>query len=303
MKSDRPKILIVDDEPVNIHVLGRILGSEYRLIFARGGAEALRAVSAQSPDLILLDVLMPGVDGYQVCMRLQDDSETSGIPVIFVTALGDESDEARGFEFGAVDYVTKPLSPPIVRARVRTHLELKRQRDMLKNLALLDGLTGVANRRRFDEALPSEWRRCARNQAPLSLAMVDVDRFKGFNDRYGHLAGDDCLRQVAQALSGALHRPADLIARFGGEEFVLLLPETDAVGATRVAEAARSAAARLGIVHESSPPAGIVTVSLGVATADPVPAGAEAAAVVDLADRLLYQAKGLGRNRAATGSL
>ncbi|MGQ9364734.1 diguanylate cyclase [Azospirillum sp. ST 5-10] len=299
--SSRPKVLVVDDVPSNVQVLSRILKDEHEIYFATDGARALDLVQAQLPDLVLLDIMMPGMDGYEVCSRIKANPATRGIPVIFVSARGEVEDETRGLEVGAIDFITKPISPPIVKARVRNHILLKRQADTLRQLSFLDGLTGIANRRRFDEVLLREWRRCGRSQSPLSAIMIDVDHFKPYNDLCGHHAGDTCLRAVARLLDERMHRPADLVARYGGEEFVCLLPETDADGAARVAETLRAAVEGQAIPHPQSPVVPHVTVSLGHATLIPL-ADEPPGRLLALADEYLYAAKRSGRNRAVGGS-
>ncbi len=292
----RSTILVVDDLPVNIEVLVENLAGDYDVIFATNGHEALELAQSQRPDLILLDVLMPGMDGYAVCARLKSDPATSAIPVIFITAMSQEGDERTGLDTGAIDYIAKPFKPHIVRARVRNHLELKRYRDLLENLSMCDGLTGVANRRRFDECMEKEWRRLSRSRMPISLIMIDIDLFKGYNDTYGHLAGDDCLRKVAGALAGVPKRTADLLARYGGEEFACILPETGLSGALVVAETFRQRVMALALPHPSSTVADCVTVSLGIATRIPGP-GTKPLDLVEAADYFLYQAKKAGRNQ------
>ena len=294
--TDAPaKILVVDDVPTNIQVVSNILREEYHVFFAVSGASALDLAVREMPDLILLDVVMPEMDGYEVCERLKADPITEEIPVIFVTGQEEEEDETRGLDAGAIDYLTKPVSPAILRARVRNHLELKRRGDILKGLSHLDGLTGIANRRRFDEMLEREWRRCRRNAKPLSLLMMDVDFFKRYNDHYGHIAGDDCLKAVAVALCSVVKRPGDLVARYGGEEFVALLPETVAPGALEVAEAINHAINDLDIPHAESEASGHVTLSIGCATL--VPGGNKVPLeLVEAADGRLYTAKEEGRN-------
>ncbi len=289
-------ILIVDDTPTNIEIISSVLGTEHEILFATSGRDALALVADQTPDLILLDIMMPDMDGYEVCKRLKADPKTRNIPVIFITALSEEADEARGLEIGAIDYISKPISAPIVRARVRNHLELKRYRDILENLSTLDGLTGIANRRRLDEVLTQEWRRGCRDQSPLSVCMMDIDFFKRFNDHYGHAAGDDCLRRVALALASVARRPADLAARYGGEEFVCVLPDTDPAGAAVLTDRCRVAVAALAIPHAESSAAEHVTISGGVVTQIPT-AESSPAQLLEAADRLLYQAKHTGRDR------
>ena len=299
MPADKHRILIVDDAATNIEILNEVLGAEYDSLFAMDGATALRLAVEEEPDLILLDVVMPGLDGHEVCMRLKADARTKGIPVIFISGLSDESDEAKGLEIGAIDYITKPFSPPIVRARVRNHLQLKRYQDMLERLSVLDGLTGIANRRRFDETLDHEWLRSRRQGTTMSLIMIDVDCFKAFNDNYGHAAGDECLKRVAAVLAEAVSRPGDLVARYGGEEFVVIMPETDAAGGILIAETLRRSIASLALPHAFSSAGDVVTVSVGGATVIPARHTQGAEDLVKLADTRLYEAKHAGRNRVA----
>ncbi len=221
---------------------------------------------------------------------------TRDVPVIFVTARDSTEDETQGLEVGAVDFITKPVNPPVVRARVRTHVALKRQADLLRSMAFNDGLTGVANRRWFDERLQVEWLRCRRNKLPLSLILLDLDHFKAYNDHYGHQAGDDCLRAAAAAMKSRLGRPADLLARYGGEEFVCLLPETPIDGARAKAEDLGRAVFDLALPHADSPTAPVVTISRGVATASPALDGSPNE-LLQRADAKLYAAKRAGRNR------
>ena len=295
----RPTVLIVDDSEVNAQALGTVLSDMCDIFVGTSGYEALSLAASRAPDLILLDVMMPGMDGYQVCAQLKADSATAQTPVIFVTAKDDAEDEARGLELGAIDYITKPLKAPIVRARVRNHLELKRYRDILENLSIKDALTGVANRRRLDESLSHEWRRALRSLSPLSYILVDIDAFKAYNDNYGHPAGDECLRRVSRALAGATRRFTDLVARYGGDEFACVLPITDRHGASILGNRLRATVEALKMPHGHSPVANCVTVSVGVATL--VPTGAiPLSALTETADRHLYEAKRAGRNRVVT---
>jgi diguanylate cyclase (GGDEF)-like protein len=295
-------ILVVDDTANTLELIAVMLGTEHRVLTAGDADAGLRIALQEEPDLILLDIRMPGVDGYQLCRLLKGDPVTREIPVIFVTAMDEEREEAKGLELGAIDYITKPLSPPILKARVRNHLDLKRQRDQLRRLSAVDGLTGLANRRAFGEALEKEWRGAVRRNAPISLLMTDIDDFKQFNDAYGHLAGDEALKRVASALAGAALRPADMVARYGGEEFVVLLPDTGANEAALVADRLLLAVRRLAIPHEHSRGWQFVSLSVGLASARPGRANG-ANEVLDLADRMLYQAKGSGRNRVVTANL
>jgi diguanylate cyclase (GGDEF)-like protein len=295
----KPLILIVDDTPTNIQVLAEGLRADYRVKVATSGKTALDVVAKQgAPDLILLDVMMPEMDGYEVCRQLKQNSETSGIPVIFVTARNEVSDEERGLRLGAVDYITKPFHLSIVRARLQNHLKLKQMTKLLETMAWLDGLTCIPNRRRFDEALDTEWKRAQRTSAPLSLIMVDIDHFKEYNDNYGHGAGDACLKRVASELAASVTRAGDFVARYGGEEFVLLMPETDSKGAYMLAELLRSRTEELRIPHGHSSASCWVTISVGFASVIPS-AEANASTLLEEADRMLYQAKNAGRNRVS----
>lgn len=289
-------VLIVDDEPINIKALQTVLGDEHNLLFATSGEMALEMANAlPQPDLILMDIVMPGLDGFEVCAKLKKDEKTRHIPVVFLTAKWETSEEARGLELGAVDYIRKPFSPPIIRARIRNHLDLKKIRDMLENLSTLDGLTNVPNRRRFDEVFVHEWNRAARKQTQLSLLFIDIDHFKNYNDLYGHLTGDDCLKAVARVLQSSLGRTSDFLARFGGEEFVILLPDTNEHGCRHLGESIRQAVEALHIEHRDSPVADHVTVSIGAVTCTNVSL-CDRPLLLEHADRLLYKAKDEGRN-------
>ncbi len=292
--TSKARLLVVDDQPTNIQVMYQIFAGEYQVFMATGGQQALDFCHRTPPDLVLLDIVMPGMDGYEVCAALKAAPDTRDIPVIFVTAHTDAAQETRGLEAGAVDFISKPVNPAVVRARVRTQLTLKRQSDLMRRLVFLDGLTGVFNRRYFDQQLATEMARAMRAQKPLALIMLDVDFFKRFNDRYGHQAGDDCLRQVAQTLKESLRRPADLVARYGGEEFVCVLPETDFDDAMSLARELEAHVRQKGIRHEYSDVAAVVTVSLGVAGLAASASG-DAAALLALADAQLYLAKNSGR--------
>ena len=301
-QQQRAKILLVDDSATNLTLLGEILSPDYDILVAISGETALEiAQGSEPPDLILLDVNMPGMGGYTACQILKEDVRTRNIPIIFITAVEGSQAETKGFELGAVDYITKPYSAPVVRARVRTHVALKQRTDLLETLAFLDGLTGIANRRQFDQQLENEWRRMMRRNAPLSLLMIDIDHFKRFNDRYGHGAGDDCLRLVAFTIGDRIKRPGDLAARYGGEEFAVILPDTDEKGACALAEAMRLAVESLKLSHEASPVADHVTISVGVTTDVPHRHG-NLQDFVDAADHALYRAKSSGRNQISAES-
>ena len=290
-------ILVVDDSPENLQVMAAVLKEQYKVRVAINGERALALAAApEPPDLILLDVMMPGMDGYEVCSRLKSNPATAGIPVLFVSSCDEEEDEARGLSVGAIDYIIKPIRPSIVQARVRNHIELKRSRDLLQRLTTQDHLTGISNRRRFDDYLEMEWRRAAREHAPISLISIDIDHFKAYDDRSGHPGGDQCLIQVAHTLASCITRPTDLVARCGGEEFACVLPNTDSAGASNLAEMMRKGVLERAPEHAGSATHSHVTISLGVATM--VPGVDEPVQkLVDLADAALYEAKSAGRNR------
>ena len=292
-------ILVVDDDPINIRFARSILENEFDILAAASAEKALDIMKATTPDAVLLDVVMPGADGYQLCAAMRQDLRLAQVPVIFITGRDDREAEARGLEAGAMDYITKPVSPAVLRLRLRHQIGLKRTREELSRLVATDGLTGLANRRRFDEVLEHEWRRLGRNAGTLSLVLIDIDHFKAFNDLYGHIAGDDCLRQVARAIDGVVNRAADLSARYGGEEFACVLPETDNAGAMIIAARLLGAVSALTILHARSDVAEHVTISIGVATG-PSRVGQSPLVLLGQADEQLYAAKAAGRNRAMT---
>ncbi|PVZ20501.1 MULTISPECIES: diguanylate cyclase domain-containing protein [unclassified Pseudomonas] len=291
-----PRLLLVDDQPANILALNQLFRAGCEVFMATDGEQALRQAEQARPDLILLDVMMDHMGGHEVCQRLKACALTEDIPIIFLTSHRSEADEVRGFQLGAVDFISKPVNPVIVRARVETHLKLKLQGDLLRRAALTDSLTGLANRRHFDEQLMLHWRQCQRDQTPLALILVDVDHFKRYNDHYGHPAGDACLRTVALTLGQGMQRPYDLAARYGGEEFACLLPHTSASGAQHVAEQLQQLIEGLALPHEASPLASHITVSQGVAAQVPT-TGSGPQQLIEAADAQLYRAKQGGRAR------
>lgn len=289
-------ILIVDDDKINSMMLEERLSSCYNMLIAHSGSVALLMAEQHLPDLILLDIEMPGMSGFDVFSQLKSNQFTQNIPIIFVTGRDQAEDEVRGLEYGAVDYITKPFVWEIVCSRVKTQVELKRKTDLLESYVHVDGLTSIANRRRFDDFLFHEWNRAARSAKEISLIMMDVDFFKHYNDCYGHSQGDDCLIRVAACLQLVMKRAVDLVARYGGEEFVAVLPATDKQGALLVAERIRAAVESLNIAHEHSDVASCVTLSLGVACLLPS-SGEDASTLINAADTALYKAKESGRNQ------
>jgi diguanylate cyclase (GGDEF)-like protein len=305
-------ILIVDDNPTNLSVLSKALKTAgFRTRVAVDGESAIATATEDPPDLILLDVQMPGIDGFETCTRLKTIPSVKEVPVIFITASADVENKVKGLSLGAVDYVTKPFQHEEVLARVKVHLMLRllakkvqeqaealqKANEELNRLANLDGLTEVANRRRFDDYLACEWYRSARERQPLSLILCDIDYFKYYNDYYGHQVGDTCLKQVAQTIQASLKRPADLLARYGGEEFAIVLPNTPPEGAICVAETIRSNIHQLKIPHDRSLVDPCITLSLGVAFQIPN-THSQPKLLIAAADRALYSAKAKGRNNA-----
>lgn len=294
--AELQRVLIVDDDAINREVLADLLQSLCTITVAKNGRNVVEWAARHQPALILLDVMMTGLDGYEVLRRLKSEPRTAHIPVVFITGLDSTTDEALGLSLGASDYISKPFSPAVVKARVAIHLELARQRNLLEVQAHVDGLTELPNRRRFDEYIAAEWNRAQRNGTTLSLMLLDVDCFKQYNDQYGHAMGDQVLREVSRILRANLHRPADLAARYGGEEFVLVLPETAWPAAMRIAERIREGIEALAIQHDGSVCAPTITISIGGATSGPAQRETMEA-LLTVADQHLYLAKGEGRNR------
>ena len=318
-------ILIVDDELTNRKLLEALLVPEGYLTFSvASGEEALAAIAQRAPDLILLDVMMPGMDGYQVASTLKASHATASIPIIMLTAQHDRAARMAGLDAGAEEFLTKPVDRAELWLRVRNMLRLKALNDFfqthnsileqqvqartaevqrlgtanesLEYLSLHDGLTDLANRRLFDRYLADQTAIARRHQRPLALILYDVDSFKAYNDHYGHQAGDECLKQIAGALRSCCRRPGDMAARHGGEEFAMILPDTELNSAVQVGETARNAVMGLKIPHQHSLAAAYATISGGVAvlvrnrdmTVEQLTAAADGA---------LYQAKHLGRNQ------
>lgn len=292
-------ILIVDDSSFHSAYLSDILIDQYQIIVAANGKDALEiAFSQNPPDLILLDVVMPEMDGYDVCKRLKSIISTKDIPIIFITGKIEEDDEIYGFTLGAVDYISKPFNPIIVKARIKTHMKLKMYRDYLETISYMDGLTNIPNRRRFDEQFELIWNIAKRENTVISLIMMDIDNFKAFNDIYGHQAGDECLIQVAQQLYNTFLRKTDFVGRYGGEEFVCILPNTTLENSFLIAEKMRERVMELEIQHGGSQITNIITISLGLASCFPEKESLSSK-LIEQADIALYQSKKSGRNKTS----
>jgi len=292
------QILIIDDNPASIKALSLVVADFGEITFATSGAAGIQQATKSRPDLILLDVEMPGMDGYEVCRQLKSALVTRNCSIIIVTSHNTVEHEVAALEAGAADFISKPLNAPLVRARVKTQLLVKKQADELLRQAQQDGLTGIYNRRFFDDYLEHEWRRHQRQRLPLGLALIDVDFFKAYNDLVGHQAGDECLRRIAQGLERGLRRPGEMVARYGGEEFAVVLPYTSAPEALSIGNWLCECIRELGIVHGRSAVAHVVTVSIGLASLVPGNQNSKWA-LVKGADRALYQVKARGRNQAA----
>lgn len=294
--NEKERILIVDDERMNLTILADILKTKYTVLLAKNGKQALERALKQQPDLVLLDIMMPDMDGYQVLRAMKENDVLKDIPVIFITALSDAEDEEKGLVLGAVDYITKPFHSAIVLARVNNHLKIVRQRKLIESIALLDDLTEIPNRRNYEKRLSNEWKRAIREKIPLSIAMLDVDYFKQYNDNYGHPQGDHALKLVASVISNILKRPADFVARVGGEEFVIIMPHNEQQGAYELAEIIRASIENLQIEHNFSAVSNILTVSIGGTSCIPKQEN-QLKDFIDLIDQMLYKAKKEGRNR------
>ena len=292
-----PTILIIDDSPHVIRLLTALVEGKALVHFAKNGTEGIKIAKKLLPAVILLDIDMPGMNGLEVCRELKNDPDTRNSAILVVTGHNNDIMEIAALEAGAVDFIGKPVNGPIVQARVQTHLTLQMQSAKLRQLAHHDGLTGLFNRRYFDESLEAECRRHRRQNQTLGLAFIDIDNFKLYNDHYGHLLGDDTLKLVATALNTAARRPGEVVARYGGEEFAAILPnvsrdDLQAFG-MRLCDQVR----QLAIPHAYSTPAGVVTISVGLTCQ--IPSAQDAPNQLMLAaDAALYSAKADGRDRA-----
>ena len=289
------KILIVDDSIVQASQLKSILEAEYDITIAQTPEEGLSRASNEDYSLILLDVVMPGMDGFTLLKKLQEEIITQSVPVILITSLSDVANEQRGLILGAVDYITKPFNPLIVQARVNTHIKLYNYRRQAERQSMTDQLTGVANRRKYDRYSAARWRESVRMQVPFSICMFDIDHFKVYNDTFGHPAGDKVIAAVAKTVSTYFQRSTDLFARYGGEEFVAVFVGTAAESAFEFMKSVRQAVENLHIPH-NSPVSPWVTVSIGGVTVTPK-VGNDFNTCLKLADTMLYDANRFGRNQ------
>ncbi|MDO9600392.1 MAG: diguanylate cyclase [Azoarcus sp.] len=310
------KVLVIEDTVTSATlVCHQLTKMGLSAMHARDGESGVVMFKRERPDLVLLDIIMPGMDGFEVAHRIRQlEQDGDWTPIIFLTARASENDLQRAIEVGGDDYLVKPVSEVVLKAKVGAMQRIAQMRSALlvltrklddanrelTRLSSVDGLTGIANRRRFDESLLREWRRASRTGLPLSLLVADVDYFKPFNDNYGHQVGDECLKAVARTLELKLRRPTDVVARYGGEEFAAILPETALDGAIAVADAMRGGIEALAITHRLSGAAPVVTISIGVASMMPVRGDENGfVALIKSADDALFRAKKLGRNQVA----
>ncbi|MGM6109066.1 diguanylate cyclase [Vibrio parahaemolyticus] len=301
-----PEILIVDDDSSVVIALNQVLQSVGRIRFAVAASQAMEMIADVRPDLILLDVELPDASGLDVCSTLKNNILTSNIPILFITSNIEVGFEEQVFDAGAADYIAKPLNPRVVAARVQTHLAYHRALIQLNKLAHTDSLSGLANRLAFDEQLDIELRRARRQYEPLSVVMIDIDEFKKYNDYFGHVAGDDCIRLIGNALSKITKRPADFAVRYGGEEFALILPNTNRDGCEKLIINMMDVIASLAIKHAPEALFPVVTVSVGYSTLELRSYDVSSIShfdIVTAADNALYQSKHDGRNQFSYGEL
>lgn len=319
-KFSNLKVLMVEDSQVAIKVVAGYLEElGIRPLIAETGGAAIELYRRERPDIILLDVILPDINGYEVAKQVRKlQGKDDWTAIIFLSTMSKDDDLVRGIAAGGDDYLVKPVQRVVLQAKVdamhrlvrmqralvklteqlnQANEQLNRANQELHRVSMTDGLTGIANRRVFDESLAREWRRCARIQKPLSVVMLDVDYFKKFNDRYGHQAGDECLKAAAKQIASEVPRASDLAARYGGEEFVLILGETDGEGARSVANRIREQVEGLKVANEDSPHR-YVTVSCGISTVVPSD-DRPVETLVKSADNALYLAKKQGRNTVA----
>jgi len=291
-------VLIVDDEASNLMTLTKILGDEYMLFVANDGISAIETAKQKRPDLILLDVVLPGIDGFEVIAALKRAPETSEIPVIFITGLSNTASEEKGLTLGAADYINKPFAPAIVKLRVKNQLQIVNQMRIIHSLSETDTLTHTANRRHLNTYLNQEWKRARRDKSPISILVLDVDKFKDYNDTYGHVQGDHALQAVAGILKKKAKRSVDLVARWGGEEFLVVLPGTAIEGACIVAEGIRAEIEKAAFRGQGGGQTRL-SASIGVNCTIPEP-GSSLETFISEADKALYHAKHTGRNKVST---
>jgi diguanylate cyclase (GGDEF)-like protein len=301
MDEKKLRILIIDDEEINISILTEFLQSDYEVICARNGESAFKIIQEKEPNLILLDIVMPGMSGFDFLKKIKNTPSIMSIPVIFITGSNNTEDEEKGLALGAVDYITKPFSPSVVKARINTHLKLSEYILTIEKQCMLDALTGLPNRRGFNNRMEIEWGRAFREKTPLGMIMLDLDYFKKYNDTYGHPQGDILLKVVSDIINNTIKRVTDFASRWGGEEFVVLLPGTDKDGTFIVAEQIRTNIKNAKIPFSDGSITNI-TVSCGGLSIIPDEEDS-ISEIIEMADKLLYSAKKNGRDQVCFDNL
>jgi diguanylate cyclase (GGDEF)-like protein len=295
IQGNAHSVLIVDDQELSITMLRKILDRDYTIFAADNGPEAIRLAKKHLPDVILLDIMMLDMDGFAVIAVLKRTEKTKDIPVIFITGLANDEDEEKGLALGAADYITKPFSPAVVKLRLRNQIMIHEQLHTIERLSMLDQLTDLPNRRSFETRSKLELSRTMRDQQPLSILLIDVDQFKAYNDSFSHQQGDIALQTLAKVFPQILNRPGDFAARWGGEEFVVLLPDTGSSGALKIAEKIRKLTEDMEIPSRDGLGSKI-TISIGVSTRNPA-YNCTLDELISKADLALYDSKNMGRNR------
>lgn len=297
-----PQILVIDDDKNNLNFIAHSLKDLATIIVSTSGEDGLNRALSIMPDIILLDILMPGLDGFDVISKVKNLPALSSIPVLFITGVSDSKSEEKGLLLGASDYIHKPIQAPILRAKIKLHLKMYRQQRQLEQLASIDGLTGIPNRRNFDEKLALHWQQHLVNNTPISIAILDIDHFKQFNDCYGHLKGDRALEEIAQLFNSALFDHEGLFARYGGEEFGLILLNHNYELAQDKLKTLVDKLNSKNIQHAASPSGDRLSVSIGGVSLIPSPEDNHIQALA-MADDMLYQAKNAGRNQVCWKNL
>ena len=299
MEFKKPTILVVDDMTTTLLLLHDLLKDTYEVKIAKSGTKALEILESPNDiDLILLDIEMPDINGYDVCKRIKNNETIKNIPIIFITGRTSQEDEEYGLSLGAIDYITKPFNKTITKLRLKNYLELKMKNDMLEKLSMYDALTNIRNRRFFDETFEKTFSEIKRDKKSLAVLMIDIDFFKPYNDNYGHGQGDETLRKVAKALEKTIKRASDFVARYGGEEFVILLKDINKDGVEAVANNLLNAIRELKITHEFSKIENYVTISIGASFYNSNSDVTKLELLLK-ADETLYNVKNSGRNNFA----
>ncbi|QMV13941.1 diguanylate cyclase [Vibrio spartinae] len=294
-RYNNARVLIIDDDPMNLELLDTCLSETFQTELVQDGREAVKRANDNIPDLILLDIMMEGISGWEICQQMKSSPPLAHIPILFITSHDNDDTQIRCWEAGCADFITKPFNFVTLEHRVKMHMRYKLTTELLTTLSTRDGLTQLSNRRALDNTYPMLKGVCQRNGHPLSLLMIDIDHFKQYNDHYGHLQGDKCLQQVAKILKSTIKRTSDRVFRYGGEEFTALLPNTDREGAQKITVVLLNTISGQHIEHQSAP-LGHVTVSIGVTTFDWAKLPQHLDEAIEVADHALYDAKQAGRN-------